>query len=62
MIRKIEMLGDNKTSLTLTKDPKAQNRTKYINIIYYHIRELVKDRELEIKSIASASMLTGGLT
>lgn len=36
-IRKIEMPKNNKTSFTLTKDPKSQNRTKYIDVIYYHI-------------------------
>ena len=31
-VRKIEMLDDNETSLTLTKDPVSQNRTKHIDV------------------------------
>ena len=30
--RKMEMLDDNKTSVTLTKDLVSQNRTKHINV------------------------------
>ena len=43
-VRKIEMLGDNKTSLTLTKNPNSSNRTKHIDVMYYDIEELVEDR------------------
>ena len=43
------MLSDNKTSLTLTKDPKSQNQIKYIDVIYHHLRGLVEDRELTIE-------------
>ena len=31
-VRKMEMLDDNKTSLTLIKDPVSQNRTKHIDV------------------------------
>ena len=31
-VRKMEMLDNNKTSLTLTRDPVSQNRTKYIDV------------------------------
>ena len=31
-VRKMEMLDDNKTSLTLTRDPVSQNRTKHIDV------------------------------
>ena len=40
-IRKIEMLGDNETSLTLTRDSESQNRTKYIDVMHHHIRQLI---------------------
>ena len=32
VVRKIEMLNDNKTSLTLTRDPVSQNCTKHIDV------------------------------
>lgn len=31
-VRKMEMLDDNETSLTLTRDPVSQNRTKHIDV------------------------------
>ena len=36
-VRKMEILGNNKTSFTLTKDLESQNCTKQINIIYHHV-------------------------
>lgn len=32
IIRKIEMLNNNKTNLILIRDQVSQNRTKYINV------------------------------
>lgn len=32
------MLGDNKISLRLTRDPKSQNKKKHMNVIYHHVR------------------------
>lgn len=61
-IKKIEILGDNKMSFTLTKDSKSQNRTKYIDIIYHHIQWLMADRKLGIKWIFSSLILANGLT
>ena len=43
------MLGDNKTSFTLIKDPESQNHTKHIDVIYHHIRELVENEKLVIE-------------
>lgn len=44
IIKEIKMLGNNKTSLTLTKNFRSQNHTKHIDIIYYHIHELIDDK------------------
>ena len=56
------MLGDNETSLTLTKNPKSQNRTKHIDVMHYHVRGLVEDGELAIDWIKSSAILADGLT
>ena len=48
-IRKMEILGDNETSLTLTRDPESQNCTKHINVIYHYVQELVENGKLTIK-------------
>lgn len=61
-VRKMEMLGDNETSLTLTKDHESQYRTKHIDVMHHHIRELVEEGELGIEWIHSSSMLADGLT
>lgn len=45
----MNILENNKTSLTLTKDFESQNQTKYIDVIHYHIRELVEQKELLVK-------------
>lgn len=42
------MLENNKTSLTLMKDPENQKYIKYINVMYYYIWKLAKDKELKI--------------
>ena len=36
-IRRIEMLEDNETSLTLTKDPESHNCTKHIDVMHHHV-------------------------
>lgn len=44
----MEILRDNETSFTLTKNPESQNHTMHINVIHYHIQELVNNKELRI--------------
>ena len=41
--------GDNEASISLTKNPESQNRTKHIDVQHYYIRELVNDKELTIE-------------
>ena len=43
------MLDSNKINPTLTNDLKSQYYLKYINVIYYHICGLRKNRKLDIK-------------
>ena len=56
------MLGDNETSLTLIKDPESQNYTKYIDVMYLHVRELMENGELGIERVSGSSMLADSLT
>lgn len=49
VVRKINIFGDNKTSLILIRDIESQNPTKQIDTIYHFIWGLVEDRELGIK-------------
>lgn len=57
----MEILVDNKTSLTLIRDLKSQKYNKHINVIYHHIQGLMKDKELEINWIFSSLMLANDL-
>lgn len=50
------MLGDNETSLPLTRNPKSQNQTKNIDVMHYHICGLVKNGELAIEWIENLLM------
>lgn len=43
------MFGNNKTSLTLTKNLESQNCTKQIDVIYHYVYGLVEDGEILIK-------------
>ena len=61
VVRKIKILDDNKTSLTLIRDLESQNYTKYINVIHQHVRELIKNRKLVIEWISNSNMLADGL-
>lgn len=42
------LYGDNKISIALTQNIESQYYTKYINVQYHYIRELVNKRELTI--------------
>lgn len=50
-----------KKSLILTNNPKNQNQTKHIDVIYYYIRELVEKKELLVKWVLSLKMLANSL-
>lgn len=44
------------------KDPESQNRTKHIDVVHHHVRELVEEGELSVEWIPSSIMLAEGLT
>lgn len=48
-VKKIEMLGDNKINFTLIKNPESLYYIKYIDVMHYHIQNLIKKRELKIE-------------
>lgn len=49
VIRKIEIVKDNKTSLTLRKNSEKQNYTKQVMVIPHYIWGLVDNEKLDIK-------------
>lgn len=57
----VTLNGDNESSLLLTKNPEAQNRTKHIGVQHY-LRELINKKELIVAWVPSARMLADGFT
>lgn len=45
-IRKMKILGDNKTSFILTRNSNNENRTKHIDRMHYYMQSLIEKREL----------------
>ena len=44
-----KILYDNKFVITLTKNPIFYGRSKYISIKFHYIKELVKNKEIELE-------------
>ena len=44
-----KILYDNKSVIALTKNPIFYGKSKHINIKFYHIREFVKNEEIELE-------------
>lgn len=58
----MEILGNNKINLILTKDLESQNCTKHINIMHHYLQGLVEKGELGNKWIPSLLIFADGLT
>ena len=56
------MLGDNQGALALTKNAYLNERSKYVDIYYYFIRDLVKKGELKVDYIPIAEIVANGIT
>lgn len=52
----IILFGDNKGSNALTANPEHHARTKHIDVKYHYIRQLVGDKEVDIRYIPTAAM------
>ena len=47
----VDIRGDNQGALALVKNPYLYERSKYIDVYYYYIRDLAEKRKLEITYI-----------
>ena len=47
-VKEMKMFDNNKTSFTLTRDFENQNQIKHNDVIYHHVRGLVKDAKMAI--------------
>ena len=61
-INTLSMLGDNMSSIKMTKNDKFHGRTKHIDIQHYFIRELVEQNEIFIHYINTKDMLANDFT
>lgn len=50
----IRLLGDNKASLALAKNPEYHQRTKHIDIQYHYIREVLEDGAIRLDYVPTA--------
>ena len=53
----VKLYGDNQGSLMLSTNPKYHNRTKHIDIIYHHIRELIERKKIDLEYMPTKMML-----
>lgn len=58
----VTLNGDNESSLSSTKNPEAENRTKHIDVQHHYIQELINEKELIVAWVPSARMLADGFT
>lgn len=53
----IILLSNNKSNILLIIKIKSQNHTKHINIIYYFVKKIMKNREIKINWVLKLAML-----
>ena len=56
------MLGDNQGAITLTKNVYLNERSKYVDICYYFIRDLAKKEDLKVDYIPIVEIVTDSIT
>ena len=58
----IEVMCDNKSAIALTKNPVFHGRSKHIRIKYHFIRDLVHDKDIEVKLCGTKDQVADILT
>src|SRR5436190_12850917 len=56
------LLINNTGAIVISGDKKIIRNTRYINICYHHIRDLIEKKTIEISHIPTIGMATDGLT
>ena len=59
---KFPLYTDNNSILALIKNPVFYERTKYILVKYYYIRQLIEERVLDLVYINTKDQKSNGLT
>jgi hypothetical protein len=58
----VHMLGDNMGAIALTKNPHLNDRSKYIDICHHFVRDLERNRRLQVSYVPTADMVADGMT
>ena len=59
---RVDIRADNQRAITLTKNPHLHDRSRHIDICYYHIRDLQEREKISITYIPTDEMITDGFT
>ena len=60
--KKVKLMVENQSAITLSKNPVHHNCTKHINTHYHFIRECVEDKKIEITFIQTDDQLADMFT
>jgi intergrase/recombinase len=58
----VQIRGNNQGAIILAKNPHLYKRSRYIDISYYYIRDLVQKGKVKIDYIPIAKIITDGFT
>ncbi len=58
----VQIRADNQGAITLAKNPHLYERSKYIDISYYYIRDLKEKKRIKITYILTAEIVADGFT
>lgn len=61
-IRSININVDNKATIFISNNDLVNQKCKHIGIRFHYIRELIKNKEIELKHIKSQENIADGLT
>ena len=56
-----QLFGDNQAANLLVKDAYISERSKYIDIAYYHVRDLYNKNLIQLDYIPTEDMVANGL-
>ena len=56
------MLRDNQGAITLTENAYLNERSKYVDIYYYFIRDFAKKGDLRVDYIPTGDIVADGIT
>ncbi len=58
----MQIRADNQGAIALAKNPYLHERSKHIDISYYHIRDLEEKKRIKITYIPTAEIVADGFT